>query len=61
MWSVIRSVTGKQINNAGIQFLNIEGKLTDNQHMITNFVNKYFLTVAGKITSNNINVNNIAE
>jgi hypothetical protein len=33
--SIIKSVTGIKINNAGIQFLNIDGKLTDNHHMIT--------------------------
>jgi hypothetical protein len=60
-WSIIKSVTGKKTNNAGIQLLNIEGKLTDNHHTITNFVNNYYLIVADKITSNNINVKNIAE
>jgi hypothetical protein len=45
-WSIIKSVTGKTTNNAGIQFLNIAGKLNDDHHMITKFVNNYFLTVA---------------
>jgi hypothetical protein len=60
-WCIIKSVTGKKINNTGIHFPNIEGKLTDNHHTITNFVNNYFITVADKITSIDINVNNIAE
>jgi hypothetical protein len=37
-WNIIKSVTGKKTHKAGIESLNIEGKLTDNHHTITNFV-----------------------
>jgi hypothetical protein len=42
--SIIKAVTGTKINNAVIRFLNIDGKLTDIHHMITDSLNNYFLT-----------------
>jgi hypothetical protein len=58
-WSIIKSVIGRKINNAGIQFLNIDGKFTDNHHMITDSLNNYFLTMADKMNSNNTEVGHI--
>jgi uncharacterized HAD superfamily protein len=49
------------MNNAGIQFLNIDGKLTDNHHMITDSLNDYYLTIADKINTHNANVGHIIE
>jgi hypothetical protein len=45
----------RKTNNAGVQFLNIDGKLTDNHHMISDSLNNYFLTTADKINTNNAN------
>jgi hypothetical protein len=53
-WCIIKSVTGRKINKAGIQFLNIDGKLTDNHHVIADSLNKYFLTIADKINTSNV-------
>jgi hypothetical protein len=33
-WNVVKSVTSGKINKAHIQFLNIDGQLTDNYHII---------------------------
>ena len=60
-WNTTKSVTGKKTHKAGIESLNIEGKLTDNHHTITNFVNNYFLTIADKINTNHIILNSIAK
>jgi Notch-like protein len=53
-WSIIKSISGRKNNKDGIQFLNIDGKLSDNHHMIVDSLNKYFLTIADK-TSNAMN------
>ena len=37
-WSIIKSDTGRKISNAG-QFLNIDGKLTDNHDVVTDSFN----------------------
>ena len=47
-WGIIKSDTGRKINNAGIQFLNIDGMLTDNHDVITDSFNNYFQTIAGQ-------------
>jgi hypothetical protein len=57
----IKLVTGSKVNNADIVFLNVDGKLIDNHHMITNSLNSYFLTIADKMNSNNTNVCHIIE
>jgi hypothetical protein len=59
--SIIKSVTGKETSNVGIQVLNIDGKLNDNHLTIADSLNNYFLTIDDKINTNNINVNNTAE
>jgi hypothetical protein len=41
-WSVIKAISGRNNNKAYIQFLNIDGKLTDNHFMIAESLNKYF-------------------
>jgi hypothetical protein len=46
--------SGRKDNKDGIQFLNIDGKLTDNHYMIVDSLNKYFLTIADN-TSNGMN------
>jgi hypothetical protein len=53
-WSIIKSVTGRKINKAGIQFLNIDGKLTDSHHVTADSLNKYVLTIADKINTSNV-------
>jgi hypothetical protein len=53
--SIIKSVTGRKINNAGMQFLNTDGKLTHNHPIITDSLNNYFLTIPDKINTNNAN------
>lgn len=60
-WSIIKSATGRKINNTCIQFLNIDGELTDNLHMITDFLNNYFLPIADKSNSNNAYVGHTTE
>jgi hypothetical protein len=50
-WSVIKSISGRSNNKADIQFLNIDGKLTDNHFMIAESLNKYFLTIADNISN----------
>jgi hypothetical protein len=41
-WNIIKTVTGKGNNNTEVQFLNIEGKLTDNHQLIADSLNDYF-------------------
>lgn len=55
-WNIIKTVTGRKFNNAGIQALNIDRKLTDHHHTITESLNNYFLTIADKINTNNTNL-----
>jgi hypothetical protein len=55
------SVTYGKINNAVVQFLNIDGELTDNHHTISDSLNNYFLTITDKINTNNGNVGHIIE
>lgn len=55
-WNIIKTVTGRKFNNAGIQALNIDGKLMDHRHTITESLNNYFLTIADKINTNNTNL-----
>jgi hypothetical protein len=52
-WSNIKTVTGKGTNSSEAQLLNIDGKLIDNHHLITDSLNNYFLTIADKININN--------
>jgi hypothetical protein len=52
-WNIIKTVTGKRTNNTEVQFLKIDGKLTDNHHVIADSLNDHFLTIADKINSNN--------
>jgi hypothetical protein len=52
-WNIIKMVTGKRVNNTEVQFLNIEGKLTDNHQLISDSLNDYFLTIVDKINGNN--------
>jgi hypothetical protein len=40
-WSIIKSISGRK-NKDGIQFLNTDGKLSDNHYMIADSLNKYF-------------------
>jgi hypothetical protein len=56
IWNIIKSATGRKSNDVGIQFLNIDGKLTDHHHTITQSLNNYFLTIADKINTSNTNV-----
>jgi hypothetical protein len=48
-WNAIKSISGRNNNKADIQFLKIDGKLTDNHVMIAESLNKYFLTIADNI------------
>jgi exonuclease III len=43
-WNIIKTMTGKSINNSEVQILNTEGKLTDNHQKIADSLNEYFLT-----------------
>jgi hypothetical protein len=38
-WNIIKTITGKRTNNTEIQFLNINGKITDNHHLIADSLN----------------------
>jgi hypothetical protein len=58
-WSIIQSDTGRKINNAGIQFLNIGGKLSDIHDVLTDSLNNSFQSIADKINTNNANVGQI--
>jgi hypothetical protein len=58
-WKIINAATGRKSNDVGIKFLNIDGKLTDHHHMITESLNNYFLTTADKISTNNTNVDHV--
>jgi hypothetical protein len=51
-WNIIKTVTGKRINNTEVHFLNVEGNLTDSHQLIVDSLNNYFLTVLKKINSN---------
>ena len=51
-WDIIKTETGKNQSNKGIQSISIEGNLINNQQLIANGFNTYFLTVVGNITSN---------
>jgi hypothetical protein len=48
-WKVIRSISGRNNNKADIQFLKIDGKLTDNNVIIAESLNKYILIIADNI------------
>jgi hypothetical protein len=54
IWNIIKTITGKRPNNAEVQILNTDGKLTSNHHFITDSSNNYFLTIADKININNV-------
>jgi hypothetical protein len=51
-WNINKLETGKKSSKRGVHFLNINGKLTDNQQTIANSFNNYFLTIADKIIDN---------
>jgi hypothetical protein len=58
-WNIIKSATGRKYNDVGIQFLNIDGKLTDHHHTITESLNNYFLTIADKVNTYSTNVGHV--
>jgi hypothetical protein len=58
-WNIIRTVTGRKLKDAGIQALNIDGKLRDHHYTITESLNKYFLTIADIINTNNTKFDHI--
>ena len=41
-WSIIKSDTDRKINNADVQFLNIDETLTGNHDVTTDSFNNYF-------------------
>jgi hypothetical protein len=51
-WNIIKSEKGKKASKGGLYFLNINGKLTNNQKMTANSLNNYLLTTADKIIGN---------
>jgi hypothetical protein len=51
-WNIIKTIIGKKTNNTEVQFLSINGKTTDNHHLISDSINNYFLTIVNKINSN---------
>jgi Notch-like protein len=58
IWNIIKTVKGRKLNDAGIQALNIVGKLMDH-YTITESLNNYFLTIADKINTNNTKFDHI--
>jgi hypothetical protein len=51
-WKVIKSITGRKINNIDIQFFNSDVELSDNHHIITDYLNYYFSATENKINTN---------
>jgi hypothetical protein len=52
---IIKSKIGKKVSKGGVRPININGNLTNNQQMIVNSFNNYFLTIVNKIIDDNRN------
>ena len=53
IWQIVKSKTGGKIKKEEISVLNINGKLIQNQQIIANSFNDYFLKTAGKLMGAN--------
>ena len=49
MWNIINENINKRSQKNDISYLNINGTITHNSHVIANTFNSYFLTVAQHI------------
>jgi hypothetical protein len=48
-WKVVKSISGKNVKKEDLQFLKIDGELTDNHSRIAESLNNYFLSIADNI------------
>jgi len=53
MWNIINENINKRSQKNDISYLNINGTITHNSHVIANTFNTYFLTVAQHIHTEN--------
>jgi hypothetical protein len=53
-WNIVKSVTGKNLDNKLPLSVCINGALTENQQVITDSFQSHFLSIADKLVSNNI-------
>jgi hypothetical protein len=52
-WNIVKSVTGKRSWNKSVQSVDINGALSENQQLIADSFQNYFLSIAEKIVSKN--------
>jgi hypothetical protein len=49
-WNIIKTETGRKASNEVVQHLDVKGNTINNQQILANKFNDYFLTIADKIT-----------
>jgi hypothetical protein len=52
-WNIVKSVTGKNLQNTLSLSVCINGALTENQQVIADSFHSHFLSIADKLVSNN--------
>ena len=57
-WKIVNLETCTKGSNAAVDSLNIDGKIINNQQLIGNTYNNYFLSKTDNINTNNNNNNN---